>query len=87
MHRVSDRTVFLVAVGLCFIGTVWSFVDYSHVRVPSVAIILLVFGSLILNGRSMVAIVVLLTACVLVVLVYHHDVSSQLSYVRNPDAR
>ena len=49
-------------------------------RVPSVAIILLVFGSLILNGRSMIALVVLLAACVFAVLLYHHDVSSQLSY-------
>jgi hypothetical protein len=79
LNRVTDRTVFIVAVSLCVIGTVWSFLDYSHVRVPAVAIILLVFGSLILSGRSMIAIVVILTACVLVVLIYHHDVSSQLS--------
>ena len=66
-NRASDRTIFLVAVGLSLIGTAWSFVDYSQVRVPSVAIILLVFGSLILTGRSMVALVVLLAACVFAV--------------------
>jgi hypothetical protein len=77
--RASDRSIFLVAIGLCLIGTVWSFVDYTHVRVPSVAIILLVFGSLILSGRSMIALVIVLTACIVAVLAYHGDVSSQLS--------
>jgi hypothetical protein len=80
LGRTSDRTIFLFAVAFCVLGTAWSFLDYTHVRVPSVAIILLVFGSLILSGRAMVAIVVLLTACVLVVLAYHHAVSSQLSF-------
>ena len=47
---------------------------------PSVAIIVLVFGSLILNGKSMIALVAILTGCILVVLIYHHAVSSQLSY-------
>lgn len=80
LGRVSDRTIFIVAVGLSIIGTLWSFLDYSQVRVPSVAIILLVFGSLILTGRSMIALVALLSACVLIVLLSHHAVSSQLSY-------
>ena len=80
LSRLSDRAVFVIFVALSLIGTAWSFVDYSQVRVPSVAIILLVFGSLILTGRAMIALVVLLAACVFAVLIYHGQVRSQLSY-------
>jgi hypothetical protein len=80
LSRLSDRVVFLIFVALTLIGTAWSLVDYSQVRVPSVAIILLVFGSLILTGRAMIALVVLLAVCVFAVLIDHGDVTSQLSY-------
>jgi Stage II sporulation protein E (SpoIIE) len=80
LHRVSDRSIFFAAVVVSLLGTAWSFVDYSYVRVPSVAIIVMVFGSLVLTGRAMIAIVILLGACVLLVLLDHDAVTSQLSY-------
>jgi hypothetical protein len=80
LRRLSDRSVFALALLVAVIGTAWSFLDYSHVRVPSVAIIVMVFGSLILTGRAMIGVVLFLTACVLAVLSYHHAVSTQLSF-------
>jgi Stage II sporulation protein E (SpoIIE) len=80
LSRVSDRSLLLCVAGASIIGTIWSFADYGDVRVPSVAIIVMVFGSLFLSSRAMVAIVALLGGCVLAVLLYHHAVSSQLSF-------
>ena len=80
LARVGDRTLLLIVVASALLGTAWSFLDYSHVRVPSVAIIIMVFGSLVLSGRAMMGVVTLLAGCFLFVLLYHHDVSSQLTF-------
>jgi serine phosphatase RsbU (regulator of sigma subunit) len=80
MRRTSDRTLFLLVAAFTVGGTLWSFLDYSHnVRIAGVAIMAMVFGSLVLRTVYMVAIVVLLVGCVLVVVVPHEQVTSQLT--------
>jgi len=80
VRRMRDRSLFLVVVAFTVGGTLWSFLDYSHnVRIAAVAIMAMVFGSLILRPLYMVAIVVLLVGCVLVVVVPHEQVTSQLT--------
>jgi Stage II sporulation protein E (SpoIIE) len=80
LARVGDRTVLLFFVALALLGTLWSFLDYSHVRVPSIAIIIMVFSSLVLTGRAMIGVVALLAGCITCVLVFHDQVSSQLTF-------
>ena len=79
-RRTSDRSLFLAVTAFTVGGTIWSFLDYSHnVRIAGVAVMAMVFASLVLNTIYMVAIVVLLVGCVLVVVVPHEQVSSQLT--------
>jgi hypothetical protein len=77
---MSDPALFLLVVLFTVGGTTWSFLDYSHnVRIAGVAIMAMVFASLVLRTVYMVAIVVLLVGCVLVVVVPHEQVTSQLT--------
>ena len=80
VRRMSDPTLFLLVAAFTVGGTLWSFLDYSHnVRIAGVAVMAMVFGSLVLRTVYMVAIVVLLAGCVLVVVVPHEQVTSQLT--------
>jgi len=80
VRRMSDRTLFLLVAAFTVGGTAWSFLDYSHnVRIAGVAIMAMVFGSLVLRTVYMVAVVVLLVGCVLFVVVPHEQVTSQLT--------
>ena len=79
--RLSDTTFTVAAVVAAIGGTVWSFVDYNDVRIPSVAVIVLVFSSLVLGGRAMISLVVLLIACSVIVAVAHPNaLGIQFSY-------
>ncbi len=80
LRRMSDRSLFLVVIAFSLAGTVWSFLDFSHnVRVGGVAVMAMVFGSLVLGSAQMVAVVALLTAGLLFVVIVHGEVSSQLT--------
>lgn len=77
---MSDRSLFLAVAVFTVGGTLWSFLDYSHnVRIAGVAIMAMVFGSLILNTIYMVTLVVMIVGCVLVVVVPHEQVTNQLT--------
>lgn len=73
LTRLSDTTFTVAAVVVSILGTVWSFLDYQDVRIPSVAVIVLVFSSLVLGGRAMIGVVAVLTVCSVIVVVTHRN--------------
>jgi serine phosphatase RsbU (regulator of sigma subunit) len=79
-RRLSDHSLFAAVMAFTLGGTLWSFLDYSHnVRIAGVAIMAMVFGSLVLNTVYMITLVVVIVGCVLVVVVPHEQVTNQLT--------
>jgi hypothetical protein len=77
---LSDRSLFALVVAFAVLGTLWSFADNSNnVRVTGIAVMAMVFGSLVLGGAQMIALVAVLAAGVLFVVLAHDDVSNQLT--------
>ncbi len=72
--------MFLLVIGFSVLGAVWSFLDHSHnIRMGGVAVIAMVFGSLVLGTVEMVVLVILLTAGLLVIVNIHSQASGQLT--------
>ena len=77
---MSDRNMFLLVIGFCVLGAVWSFLDHSRdIRMGGVAIIAMVFGSLVLGTVEMVVLAVLFTASLVVIVNVHSQASGQLT--------